>query len=421
MVRSIALLAVAFVVHVLGDSNDTQVGTESAPVLIYSPHINPFNNGSVVYIHEVEGKNVSLPEPQDQRMAKSTLLAAGLSPDILALIPSSWKQLNANGQLVIQIPDTLGSTITLGGEDNLDPPVQPKPPRPPPPPPPPAPVLPDVKDLPKGTCGQTIHDPIPDARIVGGNEPKAGSVPWIVRLEISAGPGRIGLCGGTLVRVNSKVEATDIVVTAAHCFNPSEGHKVAGSKAIADNYHDRTTFDPEAQYVNFQQFIPHEQYDLDGRKKNDIAIIKLAKPIKFDNTVQPACLPKQDERVPEGTTALAAGWGKVVEGGKSSLDLLNVKLPITSHETCNNVYRNIVEKTQVCAGYPEGGKDSCQGDSGGPLLVPTRQGYVLQGVVSVGGGCARPRVPGIYTRVSGYIDWINSKVQQYSDVAKQTA
>lgn len=24
----------------------------------------------------------------------------------------------------------------------------------------------------------------------------------------------------------------------------------------------------------------------------------------------------------------------------------------------------------ICAGIPEGGKDSCQGDSGGPLMLP---------------------------------------------------
>lgn len=49
-----------------------------------------------------------------------------------------------------------------------------------------------------------------------------------------------------------------------------------------------------------------------------------------------------------------------------------------------------------------------QADSGGPLVTYEN---TLIGVVSTGVGCARPGLPGIYTRVSKYIDWIERTME----------
>ena len=69
----------------------------------------------------------------------------------------------------------------------------------------------------------------------------------------------------------------------------------------------------------------------------------------------------------------------------------------------------------MCAGFEKGGKDSCQGDSGGPLMIKEDGRLVVVGVVSAVIGCARPKLPGIYSRVNSYIDWIKSNVDTYSN------
>lgn len=52
--------------------------------------------------------------------------------------------------------------------------------------------------------------------------------------------------------------------------------------------------------------------------------------------------------------------------------------------------------------------DTCQGDSGGPLMAFINGLWQLQGLTSYGQGCAQPGFPGIYTRVSAYISWIQN-------------
>lgn len=87
---------------------------------------------------------------------------------------------------------------------------------------------------------------------------------------------------------------------------------------------------------------------------------------------------------------------------------------IWKNENCEASYRSLskphhtIAKTQLCAGKPTGGVDSCWADSGGPLVD---RNNILIGVVSTGVGCARAGLPGIYTRVSEYIPWIQSHTQ----------
>lgn len=51
-----------------------------------------------------------------------------------------------------------------------------------------------------------------------------------------------------------------------------------------------------------------------------------------------------------------------------------------------------------------------QGDSGGPLACKVNNASVVYGLVSWGDQCGRKNKPGVYTRVTEFVDWINSKM-----------
>jgi len=129
-------------------------------------------------------------------------------------------------------------------------------------------------------------------------------------------------------------------------------------------------------------------------------------------------LPESKSEGPvDKTNGVVAGWGALKENGSASDALMQVVLPVVSTSQCKKSYgSSLVEETMICAGYDQGQKDSCQGDSGGPYFFEGKQGYTLQGVVSFGAGCARPRFPGIYSRVTNYIDWIQTQIKSLSSI-----
>lgn len=61
---------------------------------------------------------------------------------------------------------------------------------------------------------------------------------------------------------------------------------------------------------------------------------------------------------------------------------------------------------QLCAYDPDAKHDACGGDSGGPLQTRDENGLsTVIGVTSFGIACGSS-LPGVYTRVAYYLDWL---------------
>jgi len=111
---------------------------------------------------------------------------------------------------------------------------------------------------------------------------------------------------------------------------------------------------------------------------------------------------------------VVTGWGATKSTSRSQ-NLLETSLPLVTNELCTEIIRDRIGTQiwhkQICAGG-EANVDSCAGDSGGPLQAfgkynGTSVRMIQYGVVSYGSrACGTEGIPGVYTRVTYYMDWI---------------
>uniref|UniRef100_A0A1L8DQT2 Putative trypsin-like serine protease n=1 Tax=Nyssomyia neivai TaxID=330878 RepID=A0A1L8DQT2_9DIPT len=240
-------------------------------------------------------------------------------------------------------------------------------------------------------------------RIVGGSDAKRNEMPYVVSLTRRGGH----FCGATVL-------SDRWLITAAHCLcnsqndfmKPSQIRAVLGLHRISE-YKEHVAEKNLPLDVPLQSFVIHPEYNC-LRAANDIALLKM-KPIQFAPTIGSICIATQD--VEDNTPATVMGWGWTHENqsvGQRADTLQKAKVEVWPNARCQTSFRTqeksiSITENQLCAGKEDGGVDACWADSGGPLVSPEG---ILIGIVSTGIGCARPNLPGIYTRVTKYSNWI---------------
>ncbi|KAF7397924.1 hypothetical protein HZH68_009146 [Vespula germanica] len=226
----------------------------------------------------------------------------------------------------------------------------------------------------------------PEGRIIGGENTKIIEAPYQVSI-LNLGS---HYCGGSIIN-------NEWILTAGHCAGKPLSHYSVRTGS------DKSTSGGNVHIVS--GIYRHENFSSTpkGVPLNDIALLHLSKPIEENETQKSITLFSRDEKVEAGSIAIITGWGKTGHGIPEFLQ--TVTIPIIEKVDCYEAYEKLfggIGENQICAAYPQGGKDACQGDSGGPLTINGRQA----GIVSWGNGCALKGYPGVYTEISKYHDWI---------------
>jgi secreted trypsin-like serine protease len=166
-------------------------------------------------------------------------------------------------------------------------------------------------------------------------------------------------------------------------------------------------------------------------------------------TIGPICLPigrypEDPNDISAGSNGIIAGWGARSRTSEAQSQMLQwIRLPFVDNPQCAAFYANytstfrsriMISSSQLCIQGRENGKrdfddlrsilkfcsvlfvgDACAGDSGGPLMNQAELGndkFILLGLVSFGPRqCGLSNFPGVYTRVSSYMEWILRNIE----------
>lgn len=240
-------------------------------------------------------------------------------------------------------------------------------------------------------CRYADDDPF--NRIIKGTDAQLGEFPW----QASFRKYGVHTCGAIVI-------GSEWALTAAHCtekWNTVEMQIITGRLS-------KKNVEPTEQIANVEAYFQHENFSKDTFA-NDISLLKLEHPLDLSTPYTKAAeLPTTQNQESHGYCNIT-GWGYITPDGGYPELLQKISIPVLSNEICQRQYRHkIIEDHMICAW--SSGQDACEGDSGGPMICANAEdsSNYLAGITSWGIGCASSRYPGVYTRVSYFLDWIEN-------------
>jgi len=252
-------------------------------------------------------------------------------------------------------------------------------------------------------CGRSM---VSQSRVVDGRNAKEGAWPWMAGIYRRYYGRENNHCGGTLI-------SPTWILTAAHCFDQVTSPSQYREYRIVLGDTDRLQRTGREQEFRIVDIVLHKGWN-DRTFDNDIALLRIDRPARFNSYVQPACLPGKYDRPRIGSNCYVTGWGIDGVPGKNPIVLQQAFLPIITNSYCQVAQRRpTITKNMLCAGHGSSDRQmACHGDSGGPFVCNQNGKWVVQGVVSFGpGSCVSSSGMSVFARVTEYLDWIKQNMR----------
>lgn len=189
------------------------------------------------------------------------------------------------------------------------------------------------------------------SRIVGGDFAVDGQFPYQVSLRQTRT--RSHHCGASII-------SPRFLLTAAHCVqggaaDPKNLYAVVGTILPSE----------KGTAYPLDRIIPHEEYGPTAIT-NDIAFLRTAKTIVFNEFVQPIALPTRN--TPADLPAYISGWGVTKTHGPGTKYMKYAKTHTISQKQCYDLHKKFrmehrIVETSLCA-FEQNGDGVCNGDSG---------------------------------------------------------
>ncbi|CAL4066625.1 unnamed protein product, partial [Meganyctiphanes norvegica] len=230
------------------------------------------------------------------------------------------------------------------------------------------------------------------ARVRDGANINRFETPWVATL-FRESKGDDHICGAVVL-------SEDYLLTAAHCLDnmwlPDFIVRVGEHNRDIDDSQHQSSFLNKQYSTLFTLYVMGVQEIIYGKR--------------FNERVQPICLPKTGTQYQDRRKCTLTGWGRQHYILGSTRKRLSATINMVPISACDEAYRDVRHTSSIVCAAPESGKldNPCAGDSGSPLTCQVEAGTsTLMGLVSTGKPCGfSNEFPDKYTRVEKYLRWI---------------
>uniref|UniRef100_A0A672FSR7 Peptidase S1 domain-containing protein n=1 Tax=Salarias fasciatus TaxID=181472 RepID=A0A672FSR7_SALFA len=171
-----------------------------------------------------------------------------------------------------------------------------------------------------------------------------------------------------------------------------------------------------------EEVLVHPLFQKLSHWDNDLALIKLQRPVLINEKVTPIPLPDkcQDLSNTTGKSGVITGWGLGALLSPAP-HLKHLVLPLVNQSECKSVYDRDpeapnIDDSMICTGASKFEENVCFGDAGSALAVtdPDSGDVYAAGILSFDKSC-RVKPFAVYTKLSAHLPWIQKVTRGDTD------